>query len=268
MSYQDTWIKPYSLGEFNVKSHDGVMTPEELKARAEGYCKAMFPPGFFGAEDIVLDFGCGVGYIIEELLSRCQVKKIVGLDISEATLELAQKRLSHPALSWQRYDGRTIPFEDHVFDKVYSTACIQHIEEHAAFLLLAEIMRVLKPKGKAALHFITWKRAPHIGYGDYSKVCEMICKGEECHWHVFYTREELEIKFVQLLGAEQVRFKDLDSFGGDVIAYVTKSGESGQKPAPTSLWRLPGRAWNTLWYQGGEALTRQVRGYLTWLRHR
>jgi len=222
MGYQNTWTRAYSLGEFNVKSHDGAVTLPELKQRAKSYCDVMFSGDFFKAGDTVLDFGSGVGYILEEVLNRYPVRKIVGLDISEATLDLARKRFSHPKAVWQAYDGRTIPFPDQAFDKVYSTACIQHIEEHAAFLLLAEIMRVLKPGGQTALHFITWKSLTLGPVPDVKKEYEAIVKGIECHWHIFYTREELEVKFSTLLGASSVEFRNLDPDGGGIVVYATK----------------------------------------------
>lgn len=278
MNYQDTWTGQYTLAEFNLKSHDGVERQEELRMRAQGYCEAMFPEGFFGSEDVVLDFGCGVGYIAEELLNRFAVKKLVGLDISRPTLELAQRRFSHPALSWRHYDGRGIPFEDSVFDKVYSTACIQHVEEHAAFLLLSEIMRILKPEGTAVLHFATWKKASHAGFPDYREECRMILNNEECHWHVLYTREELEVKFIHLLGASAVQFKNIDPDGCDVITYVTKyscssvdtgSFESEREfSEATPWWRLPLRALSILWYEGGAALVKEIKSYLTWFGRR
>lgn len=269
MSYQSTWTRAYSLDEFNVKSHDGAMSPKELKQRAKSYCDVLFPEDFFKAGDSVLDFGCGVGYILEELLRRFPFQKIVGLDISRPTLQLAAQRFSHPALIWQPYDGKAIPFEDQTFDKVYSTACIQHIEEHAALLLLTEMMRVLKPGGKAVLHFITWKSATLRPAADLKKEYEAIVNGEECHWHIYYTREELEIKFSWLLGASEVEFKNLDPAGSDVILYATKgdSGGPGRTSAapdrkaskPLSWGRVPGRIFHILWFEGPASFAKHLK---------
>lgn len=64
--------------------------------------------------------------------------------------------------------------------------------------------------------------------------------------------------------------------GNGKPAYRARTGPRLPMPAgagqkmiePTPWWRLPIRALSILWYQGGAALVKEVRSYLTWLSHR
>lgn len=98
-----------------------------------------------------LDAGCGGGrYVVA--LSRLAVREVVGIDISVASVDITNRRLSDRGLG----NGRalvasvlSIPFPDNYFDYVVSTGVIHHTPDpHAAFL---EISRVLKPGGKLFL---------------------------------------------------------------------------------------------------------------------
>jgi len=58
-------------------------------------------------------------------------------------------------------------------------------------------------------------------------------------------------------------------------AYRARTGPRLPMPAgaaqkmvePTPWWRLPIRTFGILWYQGGAALVKEIRSYLTWMRH-
>ena len=74
--------------------------------------------------------------------------EIVGIDAAATMLRYAQKhRLRSPhadRISYQLVDAKDLPFEDHVFDCVFSNTVLHHIAK--PWIFLAEIRRVLKAK--------------------------------------------------------------------------------------------------------------------------
>lgn len=90
------------------------------------------------ADGLILDNGCGTGYLAEFLKN----KKIVGLDISLSMLRNAQKR--YPFLV--NADAQKLPFKDERFDCVFAKALLHHLPEPEK--AIQEIRRVLKSGGR------------------------------------------------------------------------------------------------------------------------
>ena len=89
------------------------------------------------------------------MLARYPIGEIVGLDVSPVMIESAQERWSDPRASYVLYDGLRVPLDDDSFDNIYSVACLQHIEKHHAFLVMKELVRMLKPGGHGTLHLMS-----------------------------------------------------------------------------------------------------------------
>ena len=85
----------------------------------------------------ILDLGSGTG-----LLQKFLKGKLYGLDISFASLKKSEE------LSVQG-DAENLPFRDNSFATVLSFTTLQNLE--SADRMLAEIFRVLKPKGIAVI---------------------------------------------------------------------------------------------------------------------
>ncbi len=95
----------------------------------------------------ILDFGCGDGIHAFELARR-KAKKIIGIDLSEQMINLAQNRLqkdNFTNLNFLLADGSQLPFENEVFDIVLANYSLVHFQDIGK--PLAEIYRVLKPGG-------------------------------------------------------------------------------------------------------------------------
>jgi 2-polyprenyl-6-hydroxyphenyl methylase/3-demethylubiquinone-9 3-methyltransferase len=72
--------------------------------------------------DAVLELGCGYGRIMPALAEKAG--KVVGIDTSQASLEMAREFLqSNSNCELQRMDAVTLEFADDTFDVV---ACIQN----------------------------------------------------------------------------------------------------------------------------------------------
>ena len=91
----------------------------------------------------VLDLACGAGAMTRELERPGRL--VVGVDISAAELELAQRRNEGP---WVRGDALALPFADESLDAVVSSMGMVVI--HPTSKLLEEAARVLKPGGMLA----------------------------------------------------------------------------------------------------------------------
>ncbi len=101
-------------------------------------------------EGVLVDVGCGPGYLIATMARAFPHLGIVGVDIAEEMLQMAAKNLSSPDLaekvSFRQGDIRELPLDDNSVDFVVSTLSLHHWSEPKQSL--QEIHRVLKPSGQ------------------------------------------------------------------------------------------------------------------------
>jgi len=96
----------------------------------------------------VLDLCCGPGMLSTGALDRGA--DVVGLDFAKDAVELARKLV--PKGSFQQGDAQVLPFPAASFDAVVCGYGLMHLPKPAA--ALSEILRVLRPSGRAA--FSVW----------------------------------------------------------------------------------------------------------------
>jgi trans-aconitate methyltransferase len=102
-------------------------------------------------QESVLDLGCGDGKVTAEIADRLPQGQVVGLDSSEAMIQLATHQFPpnrHPNLSFQWGDAAQLNFSAQ-FDIVFSNAALHWIQDHRP--VLAGIRKSLKPKGRILL---------------------------------------------------------------------------------------------------------------------
>jgi SAM-dependent methyltransferase len=95
----------------------------------------------------VLDFGTGIGNSLPHLARLFPRATVIGLDVSQKSLDVARARFPDAAELVPYDAGGTLPFDDGAFDLIFSACVFHHIDaaEHAA--IFAELKRVLKPGG-------------------------------------------------------------------------------------------------------------------------
>jgi ubiquinone/menaquinone biosynthesis C-methylase UbiE len=95
----------------------------------------------------VLDLGCGNGYALEVARQAHPKNRYWGLDFSEDLLSVARgRKLAHCDL--RLGDARALPYEQGLFDVVYTERCLINILEwEGQEKALQEIHRVLRPGG-------------------------------------------------------------------------------------------------------------------------
>lgn len=92
----------------------------------------------------LLDFGCGNGHILGEVVKIRPDYRIHGVDISSKALTVAKRRVPQGKFRLVS-DNQHIPFPNNSFDIILALDVLEHIyDTKTAF---AELARVLKPNG-------------------------------------------------------------------------------------------------------------------------
>ena len=97
----------------------------------------------------LLEIGCGIG-IDTRSLADLGFRDVVGVDLTEAAIDLARRRAEAEGRRTLRFEvanGEQLPFADASFDVVYSFGVIHHTPSITQ--AIAEIRRVLRPGGRA-----------------------------------------------------------------------------------------------------------------------
>lgn len=131
----DSWAESYDTGPNPTRDLDAVVLRRLL-------------PDLAGQR--VLEIGCGTGKNTPALRGA---DRVVGLDLSEAMLERARRRLESgdgAPVEFVRHDlTRGLPFPDGSFEVVTSNLVLEHVEDLGP--VLREVARVLTPGGLALL---------------------------------------------------------------------------------------------------------------------
>ncbi len=110
-----------------------------------------------GGKRRILDVGCGVGQVVEQLRNRSFDAR--GVDVSEPNIRQANRRVGHCSL----YDGKHLPFDDRHFHAVGALNVLEHVDEPEAFI--RELARVLTPSGRLVISSPNFLRV--LGWRDY-----------------------------------------------------------------------------------------------------
>lgn len=99
----------------------------------------------------VLDYGCGVGFLMRVLAGMGAKASFTGCDISTGMLKQVEKRWpaelgDPPALAPQQ--GASTPFSDGQFDVAMISAVLHHVPAEDRPSVYAELARVVKPGGR------------------------------------------------------------------------------------------------------------------------
>jgi len=94
-----------------------------------------------------LDLACGPGDITQLLANRFTDAQVIGLDLCDNMLRLAQQKKTSTHLFYLLADMQTLPFPDHSFDIITGGYALRNAPD--LNLLLKEVYRKLKPGGVA-----------------------------------------------------------------------------------------------------------------------
>lgn len=148
---------------FLVFAFGFVWSSKVGKLRLREKILASFP---WRGDEMVLDVGCGRGLLLIGAAKRLTNSgKAVGVDIwnrgdqtgnsPSATLENARREGVADKVEVRNGDARELPFPDSTFDMVISSLAIHNIkDQNGRDKAISEIVRILKPGGKAAIYDI------------------------------------------------------------------------------------------------------------------
>lgn len=98
----------------------------------------------------ILDIGCGTGGIDIVLVRAHGAGTVVGIDVEEKSIDLANRRLANHRLQdqieYQLVAPGPLPFPNETFDVVFSKDAIIHIQDKHG--LYGEAFRVIRPGGQ------------------------------------------------------------------------------------------------------------------------
>lgn len=110
----------------------------------------------------LLEVGCGLG---TDLLQFARAgAKVTGIDLTESGIELTRRRFEWEGLEGNFHvaDAENLPFDDAIFDVVYSFGVLHHTPEITK--AIKEIHRVLKPSGELIL-MLYHRNSIHVWLG-------------------------------------------------------------------------------------------------------
>lgn len=142
MNKQKKSIVPKTDYSKIAKCYDRVRTePGTLLSQIIKY-------GAINSNSKVLDVGCGTGRFLTSLssITKCS---LFGLEPSLEMLREAFLKDCSRRIVWIQGDGQRLPFSNEIFDCVYMTFVLHHIERKD--LALQEIYRVLKKGGRCVM---------------------------------------------------------------------------------------------------------------------
>jgi len=174
----------------------------------------------------VLDYGCGNG--IHSGFIAKHASEVVGIDLSERSLELARERMKREGVEgkvvFQAMDCEALDFPDNSFDVVVDGGTFSSLDLDKAF---AELARVLKPGGVVV-------GIETLGHNPITNLKRKLNKktGKRTEWaasHIFRMQDlaragkyfqEVEAKFFHLLSWSMFPFLQIP--GGRLLLHFSE----------------------------------------------
>lgn len=99
-------------------------------------------------DSVVLDAGCGIGWVLNKLIGS-NIAKGIGIDLSAEMIAIASSQCSLPNLEFIRADSANTLFEQDTFSHIVSIESLYYTPQPLE--TLKEWLRVSKPEGKLGL---------------------------------------------------------------------------------------------------------------------
>ena len=96
------------------------------------------------------DVGCGTGALSEAIFATARPTSVHGFDPSAGFLQFAQRRLSHPAVTFAIADARSLPLAPESVDATVAGLVINFVSDPPA--AVREMARVTRPGGTVAAY--------------------------------------------------------------------------------------------------------------------
>ncbi len=147
-------IQPPKQPDAYMHDYDGALTEQIIAGRTADIHGAFMLPHLRAGMSL-LDCGCGPGTITAGLAQMVSPGNVTGIDLEESQLERARENAGKLGLTNVKFeccDVHELPFQDNLFDAVFSHAMLEHLSDPQA--VLKEIRRVLKHGGLVGIRCI------------------------------------------------------------------------------------------------------------------
>ncbi|WP_231490584.1 class I SAM-dependent methyltransferase [Pedobacter sp. Leaf170] len=133
----------------------GIKTGEMMNNSNIGMTRSAIDALKLKPNDVILEIGHGNAAHVANILDSAENLTYYGVDISKTIIAEAEKInaefIKEKLASFTLTDGKTIPFEDNKFDKLFTVNTIYFWQN--PFQYLQEIRRILKPNGLLIIAF-------------------------------------------------------------------------------------------------------------------
>jgi SAM-dependent methyltransferase len=189
-AYKATWTD-LSTTVDQAKMHvAGYVEEDKFRSSAEDTKKVLLATVGIGADDVVLEIGCGVGRVGQVLAPLC--KQWIGCDVSPNMLKHAAERLSGLRnVRFVELSGYDLaPVADQSVDVVYCTVVFMHLDEWDRYRYVLEARRVLRPGGR--IYIDNFNLCGEDGWAVFDRHRAIRPEQRPAHISVSSTPQELE----------------------------------------------------------------------------
>ena len=127
-----------------------------LTTREHTFKTALVEKVQIGATENILDLGCGTGTLTILLKQKAPQAEVFGIDGDPEILNLARRKAerNHAEIKFVEGTSFNLPFADGSYDCVTSSLFFHHLTRENKLRTLAELKRILKPRGE--LYVADW----------------------------------------------------------------------------------------------------------------
>lgn len=120
---------------------------------------------------IALDFACGKGRNVTNMINLCNWQRVDGIDLSVSNIEDNKNKYKNQNSNWYCNNGVDVSdLKDNEYDFIMSTIALQHISVYdIRKSLLTDLLRTLKPNGLFSFQLgfgndLNSKLGPRVSY--------------------------------------------------------------------------------------------------------
>lgn len=149
----------------------------------------------------ILDIGCGPGNVTQYLLKKCSEFDVLGIDLAENMIELAQ--INNPHSRFQTMDCRKISQVPESFDGIMCGFCLPYLDQVEVTKLIKDASALLNKNG---ILYLSCMENDYANSG-----LQGPSSGEDEHIHMYYYQTQQLIELLNNHGFSVIKSFQLDN---------------------------------------------------------